>query len=217
MNFEHALEAMRHGNKVRRKGYPDTLYFIDDGFIKVFDRATEESIIVDFFDFFRCATALADEVLADDWEIYEEQLKKPEMTAGHAIEVLETIRRACKLIPDVDEVIDFSVEVIGKQNQTETANNLNSDNESANVKHAHEKYDDVIRNLHILLDFYKDNDFYSPKIIDAIEALKRDAEPEKKCACHCKEKSIFTTDELVETASKIIDFMHWLTGDEDDE
>lgn len=209
MNFEKALEAMRHGNKVRRKDYPGTLYFIDDGFIKVFDRATEESIIVDLFSY---AT-----VLADDWEIYEEPQKEPEMTAGHAIEVLETIRRACKLIPDVDEVIDFSVEVIDKQNQAETANNLNSDNESANVKHAHEKYDDVIRNLHILLDFYKDNDFYRPKIIDAIEALKRDAKPEKKCACHCKEKSIFTTDELVETASKIIDFMHWLTGDENDE
>lgn len=209
MTFEKALEAMKQGKKVRMKSFPGTLYFIDDGFIKVFDRATEESIIVDLFSYVT--------VLADDWEIYEEPQKEPEMTAEHAIEVLETIRRACKLIPDVDEVINFSVEVIDKQNQTETTNNLNSDNESANVKHAHEKYDDVIRNLHILLDFYKDNDFYRPKIIDAIEALKRDAEPEKKCACHCKEKSIFTTDELVETASKIIDFMHWLTGDEDDE
>lgn len=82
MNFEHALEAMRQGKKVRRKDCPDTLYFIDDGFIEVFDRETEESIIVDLF---RCAT-----VLADDWEIYEEQLKKPEMTAEHAIENLES-------------------------------------------------------------------------------------------------------------------------------
>lgn len=81
MNFEHALEAMRHGNKVRMKDFPDTLYFIDDGFIKAFDRETEESIIVDLF---RCAT-----VLADDWEIHEESLKEPEMTAEHAIERLE--------------------------------------------------------------------------------------------------------------------------------
>lgn len=81
MNFEHALEAMRQGKKVRRKDCPDTLYFIDDGFIKVFDRETEESIIVDLF---RCATALA-----DDWEIYEEPQKEPEMTAEHAIENLK--------------------------------------------------------------------------------------------------------------------------------
>jgi hypothetical protein len=81
MTFEKALEAMRHGNKVRRKDFPDTLYFIDDGFIKVFDRATEESIIVDLFSY---AT-----VLADDWEIYEEPQKEPEMTAEHAIENLE--------------------------------------------------------------------------------------------------------------------------------
>lgn len=82
MNFEHALEAMRHGNKARRKDFPGTLYFIDDGFIKVFDRATEESIIVDIFSY---AT-----VLADDWEIYEEPLKEPEMMAEHAIESLES-------------------------------------------------------------------------------------------------------------------------------
>lgn len=214
MKFEKALEAMKQGKKVRRKVWGSSIKYAHMNNIrKRVDLISSLNMAFDdnFYIFEDGG------LLADDWEIYEEPQKEPEMTAGHAIEVLETIRRTCKLIPDVDEVIDFSVEVIDKQNQAETANNLNSDNESANVKHAHEKYDDVIRNLHILLDFYKDNDFYRPKIIDAIEALKRDAEPEKKCACHCKEKSIFTTDELVETASKIIDFMHWLTGDEDDE
>lgn len=54
------------------------------------------------------------------------------------------------------------------------------------VEHAIEKYNNVIRSLHILLTFYKDNDFYRPKIKDAIEALERDSEPEHKCnACHC--------------------------------
>lgn len=205
MNYEETLKAMVQGKKARRMSWNDGSYIC---FNSAGDIVDENGCLFPLF---------LEIAKSRDWEIYEEPQKEPEMTAGHAIEVLETIRRACKLIPDVDEVIDFSVEVIDKQNQAETANNLNSDNESANVKHAHEKYDDVIRNLHILLDFYKDNDFYRPKIIDAIEALKRDAEPEKKCACHCKEKSIFTTDELVETASKIIDFMHWLTGDENDE
>lgn len=210
MNFEKALEAMKQGKSVIYKG--NESHYILSEFHDYIVEIDNDYHIGNVDVAFRSSW-----LLGDGWEIYEEPLKEPEMTAEHAIEVLETIRRACKLIPDVDEVIDFSVEVIDKQNQAETANNLNSDNESANVKHAHEKYDDVIRNLHILLDFYKDNDFYRPKIIDAIEALKRDAEPEKKCACHCKEKSIFTTDELVETASKIIDFMHWLTGDENDE
>lgn len=210
MTFEKALEAMKQGKSVIYKG--NKSHYILSEFHDYIVEIDNDYHIGDVDVAFRSSW-----LLGDGWEIYEEPQKEPEMTAGHAIEVLETIRRACKLIPDVDEVIDFSVEVIDKQNQAETANNLNSDNESANVKHAHEKYDDVIRNLHILLDFYKDNDFYRPKIIDAIEALKRDAEPEKKCACHCKEKSIFTTDELVETASKIIDFMHWLTGDENDE
>lgn len=81
MNFEHALEAMRHGNKVRMKDFPNTLYFIDDGFIKIFDRVNEESNIVPDISY---AT-----VLAGDWEIYEEPQKEPEMTAEHAIENLE--------------------------------------------------------------------------------------------------------------------------------
>lgn len=55
-----------------------------------------------------------------------------------------------------------------------------------NIERAQKKYNTVIEELHALLDFYKDNDFYRPKIKDAIENLERDTEPEHKCnACHC--------------------------------
>lgn len=146
MNFEHALEAMRHGNKVRRKDYPDTLYFIDDGFIKVFDRATEESIIVDLL---RCAT-----VLADDWEIYEEPQKEPEMTVGHAIEVLESVRKSYRYIPDIDGVIHFAIEAIEKQNQQE----LVFDHENL---------------------FKKELE----KLQEKLKECKLEVNPEKKCEC----------------------------------
>lgn len=149
MNFEHALEAMRHGNKVRRKDCPDTLYFIDNGFIKVFDRATEESIIVDLFSY---AT-----VLADDWEIYEEPQKGHEMAAEHSIEVLETIRRACKLIPDVDEVIDFAIKTLENQNQQV----LVFDPENLSQKELE-------------------------KVQEKLKECKFEVKPEKKCECECK-------------------------------
>lgn len=151
MNFEHALEAMTQGKKVNRKVWTDMVYYLEDKCIKSFNKVNKELDAIAFLS--------TETILANDWEIYEEPQKETEMTAWHAIEVLETVRRACKLIPDIDEAIDFAIETIDKQNQ-----------------------------------------------------------PEHKCnACHCKEKSVFTTEELVETASKIIDFMHWLTGDDDDE
>lgn len=82
MNFEHALEAMRQGKKVQMKSCPITLYFIDDGFIKIFDRLNGKSITVPFLSYAA--------ILADDWEIHGEPLKEPEMTAEHAIENLES-------------------------------------------------------------------------------------------------------------------------------
>lgn len=55
-----------------------------------------------------------------------------------------------------------------------------------NIERAQKKYNTVIEELHALLDFYKDNDFYRPKIKDAIENLEENTEPEHKCnACHC--------------------------------
>lgn len=81
MNFEKALEAMKQGKKVKMKTCPITLYFIDEWVIKIFDRLNDKSIIVPFLSY---AT-----ILADDWEIHEESLKEPEMTAEHAIENLK--------------------------------------------------------------------------------------------------------------------------------
>lgn len=66
---------------------------------------------------------ICDDVFADDWEIYEESLKESqkehEMTVGHAIEVLESVRKSCRYFPDIDGVINFAIEAIEKQNQQE--------------------------------------------------------------------------------------------------
>lgn len=113
-------------------------------------------------------------------------MKEPEMTAEHAIEILKSARKSYMYIPDIDGAIDFAIEAIEKQNQFEVADDLNSDNESVNIEHEQKKYNNLIRNLHILLDFYKDNDFCRPKIKNVIERLEMDTEPEHKCnACHC--------------------------------
>lgn len=68
MNFGHALEAMKQGKKVHRKAWRDTEIYLSSTTL---------------------FTMICDDVFADDWEIYEEQLKEPEMTAEHAIENLE--------------------------------------------------------------------------------------------------------------------------------
>lgn len=71
MNFEHALEAMRQGKKVRRMSWNDGSYIC---FNSAGDIVVENGCLFPLF---------------LDWEIYEEPQKEPEMTAGHAIERLE--------------------------------------------------------------------------------------------------------------------------------
>lgn len=174
MTFEKALEAMRNGKRVVRKGW-DCNYELC-----MLENTIISYPLLDHIPYLRTY-----DISSFDWEICGECLKEPEMTVGHAIEVLESVRKSYRCFPDIDGVINFAIEAIEKQNLEEDED-LNSDNESANIKRAHKKYTNVIRNLHILLDFYKDNDFYRPKIIDAIECLKRDTEPEHKCnTCHC--------------------------------
>jgi len=149
MNFEKALEAMRQGNKVRMKDFPNTLYFIDDGFIKIFDRVNEESNIVPDISY---AT-----VLAGDWEIYEEPQKEPEITtvellyalyvlsnvilqehdnekklaiygvpASHVLEALniaeKEIRKMAKS-PEIDEFIQKKLKSTPEQKEPQTEKN----------------------------------------------------------------------------------------------
>lgn len=168
MNYEETLKAMVQGKKVRRMSWNGGSYIC---FNSAGDIVDENGCLFPLF---------------LDWEIYEEPQKEPEMTAEHAIEVLKSVRNSYRFIPDIDEVIDFAIEAIERQNQFEPADDLNNDDESVNVERAQKKYNDVIEKLHMLLDFYKDNAFCRQKIKNVIESLERDTEPEHKCnACHC--------------------------------
>lgn len=74
-----------------------------------------------------------------------------------------------------------------------------------NIERAQKKYNTVIEELHALLDFYKDNDFYRPKIKDAIERLEEDTEPEHKCnACHCNCSHTGTDSDLQEKMKRTL-------------
>lgn len=163
MNFEKALEAMKQGKKVRRMSWNDGSYIC---FNSAGDIVDENGCLFPLF------LGIAK---SGGWEIYEEPQKEPEMTAEHAIEILKSARKSYRFLPGIDEAIDFAIEAIEKQNQFEAADDLNSDNESVNIEHDIEKYNNAIKNLHILLAFK-----------DAVECLERDTEPEHKCnACHC--------------------------------
>lgn len=172
MTFEKALEAMRNGKRVVRKGW-DCNYELC--------MVKNDIIRYPFLD--NVPYLRTYDISACDWEIVGEFLKEPpkepEMTARHAVEVLESVResvrKSYRFIPDIDGAVDFAIEAIEKQNQFEAADDLNSDNESVNIEHDIEEYNNAIKNLHILLAFK-----------DAVECLERDTEPEHKCnACHC--------------------------------
>lgn len=78
MNFEKALEAMRNGKRVTRKGLGSEyeLCMFKDAIIR--------------YPFLNPIPYLrTGDISACDWEICGEWLKEPEMTAGHAIENLE--------------------------------------------------------------------------------------------------------------------------------
>lgn len=179
MTFEKALEAMRNGKIVVRKGLDCNCELC------MFENAIIRYPFLEPMPYLRAC-----DISACDWEICGEWLKEPEMTARHAVEVLESVRESVRnsyrYIPDIDGVIDYAIEAIEKQNKFEAADDLNNDNESANAERAQEKYNTVIEELHLLLDFYKDNDSCRTKIKNVIERLERDTEPEHKCnACHC--------------------------------
>lgn len=93
MTFENALEAMKQGKKVRRKNFSNNkIYlFIKDG--KMLMHNPEFMIAIRRPSMFDTIS-----ILADDWEIYEEPLKEPEMTS-------EKVRQ---ILNDVFSDIDFS-------------------------------------------------------------------------------------------------------------
>lgn len=80
MNFEKALEAMKQGKSVIYKG--NKLHYI----LSVFD---DYIVGIDNGYHIEDVAFRSSWLLGDGWEIYEEQLKEPEMTAEHAIENLE--------------------------------------------------------------------------------------------------------------------------------
>lgn len=110
MTFKKALEAMKQGKKITYEG-SEFYYFISgENEIRCINFVIGYETTVKFF----CSN-----ILTDKWEIYEEPQKEPEMDAGHAIEVLESIRQVTNksVIHDVDSAIDFAIETIEKFNQ----------------------------------------------------------------------------------------------------
>lgn len=76
MNFEHALEAMRHGKKARRMSWNDGSYICFNSAGDIVDENGWLFLLLEI-------------AKSGGWEIYEEPQKEPEMTAEHAIESLE--------------------------------------------------------------------------------------------------------------------------------
>lgn len=113
MTFEKALEAMKQGKKITCKGSEFYYFMSRENEIRCINFVIGYETTVKFF----CS-----DILSDKWETYEEpEQEKPEMTAGHAIEVLKSIRQVTSksVIPDVDETIDFAIESIENKGKAE--------------------------------------------------------------------------------------------------
>lgn len=141
MNFEHALEAMRQGKKVRRMSWNDGSYICFNSAGDIVDEKGWLFLLLEI-------------AKSGGWEIYEEPQKEPEMTVGHAIEVLESVRKSYRYIPDIDGVIHFAIEAIEKQNQQE----LVFDHENLSKKELE-------------------------KLQEKLKECKLEVNPEKKCEC----------------------------------
>lgn len=106
MNFEKALEAMRQGKKVRRKAWRDTEIYLSSTTL---------------------FTMICDDVFADDWEIYEEPKKEPEMTAEKASKILDLILDYINVgefeyithcsFSEIAESVRLAIETLENQNQ----------------------------------------------------------------------------------------------------
>lgn len=132
MTFEKALEAMKQGKKVRRKSLSDDkIYlFIKDG--KIMIHNPESMICIS-----RPAMLGVDLILADDWEIYEEPQKEPEMTAEKAIEFLEMTDRIIHNVcggftetarENMHSAVFVAIKSLENQNQPEKKCELNQVN-----------------------------------------------------------------------------------------
>lgn len=110
MNFEHALEAMRQGKKVRRMSWNDGSYIC---FNSAGDIVVENGCLFPLF---------------LDWEIYEEPQKEPEMTNETAITLLKRAiavvaesgvkRIGCCTSENIIKAIQFAIRSLENQNQT---------------------------------------------------------------------------------------------------
>lgn len=146
MNYEETLKAMAQGKKVRRMSWNDGSYICFNSAGDIVDENGWLFLLLEI-------------AKSGDWEIYEEPQKEPEMTAGHAIEVLESIRQVTSksVIPDVDEVIDFAIKTLENQNQQV----LVFDPENLSQKELE-------------------------KVQEKLKECKFEVKPEKKCECECK-------------------------------
>ena len=133
MTFEKALEAMKQGKKITYEGSEFYYFMSGENEIRCINFVIGYETTVKFF----CSN-----ILTDKWEIYEEPQKEPEMTAEKAIAFLQTVCGSIKiakknnvahiLYDGFDEAIDcinFAIEALENQNQTEPKKKSESDSE----------------------------------------------------------------------------------------